>query len=91
MSVLMRGRSAFRWWLVLVVIFLHIFITKPTPPMFESLDMLLKVRHYSYLCKEILCAKPFFEEILFYLKDNRELPAILGWRILAQARLGKLW
>ena len=36
----------------------------------ESLNLLLKARYYSYLCKEILCAKPFYEEILFYLKDN---------------------
>ena len=50
----------------------------------ESLDLLLKARYYSYLCKEILCAKHFFEEILFYLKDNRELPAILGWHTLTQ-------
>ena len=42
-----------------------------------SPDLLLKARYYSYLCKEILCAKPIFEEILFYPKDNRELPAIL--------------
>ena len=49
-----------------------------------SLDLLLKARYYSYLCKEILRAKPFFEEILFYLKDNRELPTILGWRSLTQ-------
>ena len=84
MSVLMRGRSAFRGVAGVGRYFLHIFITKPTPPMLESIDMLLKVRHYSYLCKEILRAKPFFEEILFYLKDSRELPALLGWRSLTQ-------
>ena len=50
----------------------------------ESLDLLLKARYYSYLSKEILCAKPFFEEILFCMKDNRELPAILGWCTLTQ-------
>ena len=33
----------------------------------ESLDPLLKALYYSYLRKEILCAKLFFEEILFYL------------------------
>ena len=50
----------------------------------ESLNLLLRTRYYSYLCKEILCAKPFFEEILFYLKDNQELPVILGWRTLTR-------
>ena len=50
----------------------------------ECLDLLLKDRHYNYLCNEILCAKPFFEEILFYPKGSRGLPAILEWHILTQ-------
>ena len=63
---------------------LQMFVTKPALPMFENLDLLLKARYCNYLCKEILCVKPFFKEILFYLKGNRGLLAILRWHILTQ-------